>query len=253
MENTWNKDITIQKLEIEKKFIEKYISGHSESVLIKKYFDEFRDTYIYNTNAIEGNPITEYDTAYILKSNTFLEEYSAKDNMEVIGSGKAWDYILQKAEISEETIKFIHKNILFFDVEHAGIYRSIPVHIGGKQMPPPEKIAGAMEKLTDIIKNEENLFEKAAKIHLMFENIHPFIDGNGRTGRMLLNLQLLREGWLPINIKKNESGKYYRCFRQFDISKEKGIQEMFNLITKYEYEELLKLRSLIEKDLKKIK
>ena len=106
---------------------------------------------------------------------------------------------------------------------------------------------------TDIIKNEENLFEKAAKIHLMFENIHPFIDGNGRTGRMLLNLQLLREGWLPINIKKNESGKYYRCFRRFDISKEKGIQEMFNLITKYEYEELLKLRSLIEKDLKKIK
>ena len=78
-------------------------------------------------------------------------------------------------------------------------------------------------------------------------------DGNGRTGRMLLNLQLLREGWLPINIKKNESGKYYRCFRQFDISREKGIQEMFNLITKYEYEELLKLRSLIEKDLKKIK
>ena len=66
---------------------------------------------------------------------------------------------------------------------------------------------------------------------------------------MIINLQLIEAGYLPVNIKRNDAGKYYRCFRQYDKSKEKGIQEMLNLITKYEYEELLKLRNLIETDM----
>lgn len=248
MENTWNKEITVLKIEDEKAFVAGYIAGNPKSALISRYFDEFRNAYIYNTNAMEGNPITEYDTAYILKSNTFLEEYSAKDNMEVLGSGRAWDYVMTKPEVSIKTIQMIHKSVLFFDVDHAGVYRKIPVHVGDKQMLPPEEIAEAMESLLSKGK-ERSFFERVAEIHLRFENIHPFVDGNGRTGRMLLNLQLLTEGYLPVNIKQNEAGKYYRCFRQYDKSGEKGIQELFNLITRYEYEELMKLRDWIERDM----
>lgn len=247
LENTWNKDITLYELEKQKAFIESYISKKPRSVLISRYFDEFKSNYIYNTNAIEGNPVTEYDTEIILKSNAFLEGYTAKENMEILGSGKAWDYVLTKPEISQETVINIHRNILFFDVDHAGVFRKIPVHVGDKQMLPPEEVPEAMDTLFN--SEKASVFETAAEIHLKFENIHPFVDGNGRTGRMIINLQLIEAGYLPVNIKRNDAGKYYRCFRQYDKSKEKGIHEMLNLITKYEYEELLKLRNLIETDM----
>ena len=89
LENTWSKEITKEILEAEKDFYQNYISEYPNSSLNVLFMEEFKNSYVYNTNAIEGNPITEYDTAYIIKSNTFLEEYSAKDNMEVLGSSKA--------------------------------------------------------------------------------------------------------------------------------------------------------------------
>ncbi len=177
MENTWNREITKQALEAEKNFYQNYISEYPNSSLNTRFMEELKNSYVYNTNAIEGNPITEYDTAYIIKSNTFLEEYSAKDNMEVLGSSKAWDYMMDKPEISLQTILNIHKHVLFFDVNHAGVFRQIPVHVGDKQILSPENIEESMS--------------------------------------------------------------------QYDKSKEKGVQGLYNLITKYEHEELLKFKTLV--------
>lgn len=246
MENTWYKYITIEVLESFKKEYLNHLTKNPNSSIVKRFYDEFRSSFIYNTNAIEGNRITEYDTAYIINSNTFLENYSMKENMEVLGSNRAWNYILTLPKINLDTILKIHKNILFFDIENAGIFRNSPVKIGDKQMLPFEKIEESIYRLLEF-KGNSGIFEYISEFHLRFENIHPFIDGNGRSGRMLINLELLKNGYLPINIKFNDVGKYYRCFRQYDISKNKGIQEMFNIITKYEYDELKTLNEFYKR------
>ena len=159
MENTWNREITKQTLEAEKDFYQNYISEYPNSSLNVLFMEELKNSYVYNTNAIEGNPITEYDTAYIIKSNTFLEEYSVKDNMEVLGSSKAWDYVMQKPEISLQTILNIHKHILFFDVEYAGVFRQIPVHVGDKQMLSSENTEESMKMLIDQMGQEKDTFQ----------------------------------------------------------------------------------------------
>jgi Fic family protein len=164
--------------------------------------------------------------------------------MEVIGGGKAWSYVLTLPEMTVTTMLTIHRKILFFDEENAGVFRKTPVHVGAKQMPDAESIPDNAESLLKL--QDDDVFRYAALFHLRFENLHPFIDGNGRTGRMLINLQLMQAGFLPVNIKYNDAGRYYRCFRQYDESREKGVQEMYNLITMYEYEELTSLINALE-------
>jgi Fic family protein len=244
MKNTWYPHINTESLLSLKNEYLSLLSDRPYSAVVTRHFDDFRVSYVYNTNAIEGNPITHNDTAYIIKSGTFLETYSATHNMEVIGSNKAWDYVLALPEVSVKTILDIHKRVLFFDEENAGVFRKTPVYVGEKQMPDAERIAGDINALLEPDKSD--IFKWVALFHLRFENLHPFIDGNGRTGRMLINLQLMLAGFLPINIKFNDVGRYYRSFRQHDISFEKGIQEMYNLITKYEHEELTGLMEAIK-------
>ncbi|MCL2436858.1 MAG: Fic family protein [Clostridiales bacterium] len=239
MKNTWYPDIHTESLLALRNEYKELVSERPYSAVVTRYFDDFRSSYIYHTNAIEGNPITHNDTAYIINSNTFLENYSAIHNMEVIGSNKAWDYVLALPNMAKETILDIHKRVLFFDEENAGVFRKTPVFVGAKQMPEAERIDDGIHMLFEI--DETDVLRQVALFHLRFENIHPFIDGNGRTGRMLINLQLMQAGFLPINIKNNDVSQYYRCFRQYDIVTERGIQEMYNLITRYEHEELVGL------------
>ena len=213
------------------------------SAVVKRYSDEFKSSFIYNANALEGSPLTHNDTDYIIKSNSFLENYTATQNMEVLGCSRAFDYILTLPEISPETMLRIHKHIIFFDDGNAGTYRKTPVHVGDKQMPDADVIHDGVRTLFAI--NKPDVFRQIALFHLQFENLHPFLDGNGRAGRMIINLQLMHAGFLPVNIKLNDAGRYCRCFRQFDIASEKGVQEMYNLLTKYEHEELTKIIELI--------
>jgi len=239
MKNTWlafNFDVDTRMLISLKNEYQGMLQERPHSAVAKRYNDEFKAAFIYNTNAIEGNPITHDDTSYIINSNAFLENYSPTHNMEVIGSNKAFNYVSSLPDMTVETLLNIHKRVLFFDEENAGAFRKSAVHVGEKQMPNAGDIAEEIKQLYEMV--ESDIFQYISIFHLRFENLHPFIDGNGRVGRLLINLQLLRAGFAPINIKLKDAGRYYRCFRQYDIVYEKGVQEMYNLITKYEYEEL---------------
>ena len=248
MRNLWYDGITLGHLcELGREY-NKLSDDHGSDSRIKRFYDEFAFSFVYDSNAIEGNPVTEADTYVILSSDSFLEKYSQKDNQEVISLYKGFKYILTKPPLTVETLLNAHKYVLYFDPDNAGAYRTIPVHIVDKNMLPFEKISADTDELfTDInTKNSDisDIFELISRFHLRLENIHPFIDGNGRVGRLFINLMLIHSGFLPINLKVADKGKYYRAFRQYDIDAKKGVGELYSLVTKCEYDELTRFTAM---------
>lgn len=125
-----------------------------------------------------------------------------------------------KQPLSERVIKDIHSLVLMDSPEDKGVYRRVPVTIMGSEHEPPQPylIGTKMEQLLMNYREWEqslHVVERAAKFHLEFESIHPFIDGNGRTGRLLLNLDLMKAGYPPINIKFADKKRYYDCFSSY--------------------------------------
>jgi Fic family protein len=94
------------------------------------------------------------------------------------------------------------------------------------------------------IKANKHIIEAVAEFHLRFESIHPFIDGNGRTGRLILNLELIKAGLLPVNIKFADRRRYYSCFDTF--ASEKTCEPLATLISEYEEEELTRRIAIIK-------
>ena len=175
--------------------------------------------YTYHSNAMEGNTLTLQETALVLEGIT-IDKKPLKDHLEAIGHKDAFLYVqdLVKKQIpfSESIIKQIHTLVLMDRPEDRGIYRRIPVRIMGAYHVPPDPvlIPEQMENLIAAFTGNTNLHPigRAAWFHLNFEGIHPFVDGNGRTGRLILNLMLMQSGYPPINVKYSDRKRYYEAF-----------------------------------------
>lgn len=185
--------------------------------------DEFMVDYTYNSNAIEGNTLTLKETAMVLEGMT-IDRKPLKDHLEAVGHRDAFLYIEEiaqnKTELRDTEIKAIHSLVLINRPKDKGIYRKIPVTIAGAYTEPvqPYLIEPEITKL--LAENEKRQktmhpIERIARFHLEFEGIHPFIDGNGRTGRLLLNLELIRNGYPAINVKFTDRKRYYDAFDTF--------------------------------------
>lgn len=214
---------------------------------LKRLRDEFIIENTYNSNAIEGNTLTLRETALVLDGVT-IGEKPLKDHLEAIGHRDAFEYVYELAdrniELSERVIKDLHTLVLMNDRENKGKYRSVQVQIlGANHTPPPPYLVA--EQLAELLANyaetktSKHIIEAVAEFHLRFEGIHPFIDGNGRTGRLILNLELIKVGLLPINVKYADRRRYYDCFDAYH-GEQKTITPLAELIAEYETAELQK-------------
>lgn len=204
---------------------------------LERLNEEFLTEYTYNSNAIEGNTLTLRETDMVLRGLT-IDQKSLKEHLEVIGHKEAFKYVSQLVKentpISEKVIKDIHYLVLADKKEDRGIYRRVPVRIMGAVHEPvqPYLIIPKMEELLEQYKNSnEDIITKLARFHIEFESIHPFIDGNGRTGRLLINLELMKLGYPPIDIKFTDRFKYYKAFDEYHIKN--NISAMSDMFARY--------------------
>ena len=226
---------------------------------LKALNDNFLVEYTYNTNAIEGNTLTLQETALVLEGVT-INKKPLKDHLEILGHKEAFDWVIEmvksKVKISESFIKDIHSLVLMDKKEDAGFYRRVPVWINGASHTPPRPylIESSMEELLENypkIKKTKHIIEAVSLLHIIFEGMHPFIDGNGRTGRLLINYELMLNGYPPIDIKYKDVKKYYEAFEKYH-TEGKDISEMVFLVAHYLEESIDKWLSVFEfkKDVK---
>ena len=188
---------------------------------LQRLRDEFLVEYTYNSNAIEGNTLTLQETALVLEGIT-IDRKPLRDHLEAVGHRDAFLYIQQlmtdKVKLSESIIKQIHTLVLMDKPEDRGIYRRVPVRIMGASHEPPNPML-VPEQMETLMKEFSSIrlhpIESAALFHLRFEGIHPFIDGNGRTGRLIMNFTLIQHGYPPIDVKFADRKRYYDCFTSY--------------------------------------
>ncbi len=204
-----------------------YISNLKESIdqhrpfskgLANSLHEKLIVEWTYNSNAIEGNTLTLSETKVVLEGIT-IGGKSVVEHLETINHRDAIlfieDLISNKEPLSEWNIKNIHALILKeIDNINAGKYRTENVVISGARHIPPKhyEVGDLMQKLMAEYQNEWKVFHpvvRATLLHGEFVKIHPFIDGNGRTSRLLLNFELMKNGYTPIIIKNEERAKYY--------------------------------------------
>ena len=213
---------------------------------LKRLREEFMIENTYNSNAIEGNTLTLRETALILQQGITIEGKHVREHLEAIGHKDAFYHMLELADaknpLTERSIKELHSLVLMNDAKNKGVYRTVEVAIVGAvhNLTPPYMIQEQMDALLGEYENTKrgkHIIEAVAEFHLRFEGIHPFIDGNGRTGRLIINLELVKEGFLPVNIKFTDRRKYYDCFDSY-YSYARTTEPLTQMILAYEEEEI---------------
>lgn len=217
--------------------------------LSKEQWIQFTEQFTYNTNAIEGSTLEEKEVKEILEKNKWPIDKSKEDISEAQGVKDAIDYIREtKEHISVGLIREIHRIVFKNSKSFAGLFRprgievvisngfGVVVHRGA----PSEKVIELLEELITWYNKYKSKYPPillAAVVHNQFENIHPFQDGNGRVGRILLNNILLKNKLPPVDITFERRQKYYSCLREYQNNQ--NIRPTIELLVK-EYKVLKK-------------
>ncbi|KKS43545.1 cell filamentation protein Fic [Candidatus Kuenenbacteria bacterium RIFCSPLOWO2_12_FULL_42_13] len=210
-----------------------YKASIGKEALIKLIAETEVSEQVYNSNAIENSTLTLEETEKILLQIDLDRYITEREIFEAKNLARVVAYINGKAKEQElrlEVILFLHKMLIAnIRDDVAGRFRQDNefVRVGNHIAPNPKEAVDRLKKMLAEYNaaNHENIIKRIAKLHLIFEYIHPFVDGNGRIGRVLNNYLLIREGFVPINIKFIDRKKYYEAFKEFDGQEKTTIME----------------------------
>ncbi len=198
-----------------------------KDALLDMVFEAELPESVYNSNAIENSTLTISETEKILLEMEVSRNVSVREIFEAKNLARVFEYIKEKVNtknIDKDLILLLHKMLISNINENvAGRFRGLNeyVRVGTYIAPAPEHVGAMMENaILEYSSNQRAYFlEKIARFHLEFENIHPFCDGNGRIGRVLINYQLLQLGFPPIIIRDKEKKLYYSSFGEYRNSR----------------------------------
>lgn len=219
--------------------------------VVKQLKDYYRIGLTFTSNSIEGNTLTESETKVVIEDGLTIGGKSLREHYEAIGHARAYDHIysLMDKPVAEEDILFLHK--LFFqqiDSEKAGIYRKRNVIITGTDYLPPDynevpKLMGKHIRNLNKKAEGKHPIEHASGLHAEFESIHPFTDGSGRIGRLLLSILTMKSGYCPVIIPPVRRAEYITAMQKAN----KGdLNSMRALVLDVVYEEMKALKRLVE-------
>ena len=208
----------------------------------KEFFSWLKTELAYTSNAIEGNTLTRKETQLVIEENLTSSSKPLKNYIEAVNHAKAFSKIIELIEnnisIDEKNILELHRIILTgLDDLNAGFYRDCRVRISGSDtiLPNPLKVP---ELMTDFYKwlgvNIKDEPLTAIMAHLKFVSIHPFVDGNGRIARLLMNMILLKNGYAPIIIRPTDRKKYLSAIENYQTKdvEETYIKLMFRILNR---------------------
>ncbi len=185
--------------------------------------DQWEKRYVYNTNSIEGNTMSQEDVNAFLKNGKKPESVSKREIFETGNTSEVLQFLKVKSgeKVSQDLARMLHFLIQKNIDEHAGYYKNFYNYIKpNSPTTPPQHVKGRMGNLMEwYIKNEDKMypFILASIFHMQFEVIHPFADGNGRVGRLLMNHILTAHNYLPVTIMEKTKQNYYRALENMSL------------------------------------
>lgn len=221
-----------------------------DKIIIEKYEKAFDIDFTYNSTTIEGNTLTYIETKALLEDKISIGGKQLREIYEVLNHNNAFEYVKKciekQQELDENSIKDIHE-ILTENIMQGGIYRNTDVIItGASHTPPtPNEMYNQLRFFYEDLKKNMNIMnaiELAAWTHAEFVRIHPFLDGNGRAARLIMNYQLMSNNFLPVSIKVEERLEYYNALDKYATTKD--LEPFVNLIAKLEEKRLNEINSL---------
>lgn len=225
-------------------------TSNSENIF-ENFNKAFEIEYAHNSTAIEGNTLTLIETKVLLEDKISVGKKSLREIYEVVNHNKAFLYvkncIAEDKPLDENIVKDIH-SILMENILVGGIYRNVEVRITGAKHKPPvpsEMYYQIKDFFSNLnLKSDLNPIELAAWTHAEFVKIHPFVDGNGRTSRLIMNYQLMKNGFLPISVNKEDKLDYFNFLEEYAVN---GNLELFaDFIADLEEKQLDEYLSIIK-------